>query len=128
MTIAVTGATGRLGRLVIDRLKARVPGSVLVALVRSPARATDLGVEAREADYDRPDTLERAFTGVDVMLLVSGNETGRRVAQHRHVIDAAKRARVKRIVYTSALHADSSAPTNRSRKPQQKRSYEMRRC
>ena len=108
MSIAVTGATGQLGRLVIDRLKARVPSSVLAALVRSPNRATDLGVEAREADYDRPDTLERALVGVDVLLLISGGEPGRRVAQHRNVIDAAKRARVKRIVYTSALHASSS--------------------
>jgi len=118
MTIAVTGATGQLGRLVVDRLKARVPASVLTALVRSPARATDLGVDAREADYDRPDTLDRAFAGVDVLLLISGSEVGRRVAQHRNVIEAAKRSRVKRIVYTSALHADHSpldiAPDHRA--------------
>ena len=118
MTIAVTGATGKLGRLVVDRLRARVPASVLVALVRSPARANDLGVAAREADYDRPETLERALVGVDVLLLVSGSEVGRRVNQHRNVIDAAKRSRVKRIVYTSALHADSSpldiAPDHRA--------------
>jgi NAD(P)H dehydrogenase (quinone) len=118
MTIAVTGATGQLGRLVVDRLKSRVPASVLVALVRSPARATDLGVEAREADYDRPEMLERAFVGVDVLLLISGSEVGRRVTQHRNVIAAARRARVKRIVYTSALHADSSpldvAPDHRA--------------
>ena len=108
MSIAITGATGQLGRLVVQSLKDKVPASVLVALVRSPSKATDLGVQAREADYDRPDTLDRALVGVDVLLLISGSEVGRRVAQHRNVIQAAKRARVKRIVYTSALHADKS--------------------
>ena len=118
MSIAITGATGQLGRLVVQSLKARVPASVLVALVRAPTRATDLGIQAREADYDRPDTLDRAFTGVDVMLLISGPDVGRRVTQHRNIIQAAKRARVKRIVYTSALHADRSpldiAPDHRA--------------
>ena len=109
MSIAITGATGQLGRLVVQSLRARVPASVLVALVRHPSKATDLGVQVREADYDRPETLDRALVGVDVMLLISGPDVGRRVAQHRNVIQAAKRARVKRIVYTSALHAHRSS-------------------
>ena len=109
MTIAITGATGQLGRLVLDSLKNRVPAADLVALVRSPAKAADLGVAAREADYDRPETLDRALAGVHTLLLISGPVVGVRVAQHRNVIEAAKQAGVTRVVYTSALHADSSA-------------------
>jgi NAD(P)H dehydrogenase (quinone) len=118
MSIAITGATGQLGRLVVQSLKDKVPASVLVALVRSPEKATDLGVAAREADYDRPETLDRALAGVDVLLLISGDAAGRRVAQHRNVIQAAKRGRLKRVVYTSVLHADHSpldiAPDHRA--------------
>ena len=108
MTIAVTGATGQLGRLVIEGLKQRVPATDIIALARSTEKAADLGVAAREADYDRPETLDRALQGVDTLLLVSANEVGKREAQHRSVIEAAKRAGVKRIVYTSLLRADSS--------------------
>jgi len=118
MTIAITGATGQLGRLVLDSLKNRVPAADLVALVRSPAKAADLGVAAREADYDRPETLDRALAGVRTLLLISGPVVGVRVAQHRNVIEAAKQAGVTRVVYTSALHADSSpldvAPDHRA--------------
>lgn len=106
--IAVTGATGQLGRLVIDKLKARVPAATIVALVRSAAKAGDLGVAIREADYSQPVTLDQALAGVDTLLLISGNELGQRVAQHQNVIEAAKRAGVTRIVYTSLLRADSS--------------------
>lgn len=108
MTIAVTGATGQLGRLVIARLKETVPASGIVALVRSPAKAADLGVEAREADYGNPDALARALAGVDTLLLISSNEIGQRAAQHRNVVNAATAAGVGRIVYTSLLHADRS--------------------
>ncbi len=107
-TIAITGAAGQLGRLVVEQLKTRLPAERLVALVRTPAKAADLGVAVREADYTRPETLAAALAGIDTLLLVSATEFGQRVAQHRHVIDAAKRAGVKRIVYTSVLRADQS--------------------
>ncbi len=108
MTIAVTGATGQLGRLVVEKLKQKVPASDIVALVRSPAKAGDLGVAARAADYTKPGILDAALAGVDTLLLISSNEIGQRAAQHSNVIDAAKKAGVKRIVYTSLLHADVS--------------------
>lgn len=108
MTIAITGATGQLGRLVVRDLKARVPATDLVALVRSPEKAADLGIAVREADYDRPETLGPALAGVDTLVLISASEVGKRTAQHHNVIEAAKRAGVKRIVYTSLLRADGS--------------------
>lgn len=108
MTIAITGATGQLGRLVVDRLKDRVSADTIIALVRDPAKGADLGVQTRQADYDRPETLGPALAGVDTLLLISASEVGKRAAQHRNVIAAAKQAGVKWIVYTSILHADRS--------------------
>lgn len=109
--IAVTGATGQLGRLVIDALLKKVPAEQIVAAVRSPEKAADLaakGVTVRKADYGQPDTLMSAFSGVDKLLLISGSEVGQREAQHQAIINAAKSANVKFIAYTSLLHADSS--------------------
>jgi NAD(P)H dehydrogenase (quinone) len=110
--IAVTGATGQLGRLVIQELLRTVPAAQIVAAVRTPAKAHDLaalGVQVRQADYAQPATLQAAFAGVDKLLLISSSEVGQRAAQHRAVIDAAKLAGVKLIAYTSVLHADTSA-------------------
>lgn len=92
----------------IGKLKEKLPSSDIVALVRSPEKAADLGVAARAADYAEPATLDRALEGVDTLLLISSNEVGQRGVQHQNVIDAAKKAGVKRIVYTSLLHADVS--------------------
>ncbi len=106
-TIAVTGATGQLGRLVVDRLLERgVAAEHVVAVVRDPAKAADLearGVDVRLGDYSDPMTLPAALAGVDVLLLISGH--GRFLAQHAAVIDAAKQAGVRRVVYTSTLRA-----------------------
>ena len=110
--ILVTGATGQLGRLVIQALLKSVPPAQIVAAVRSPEKASDLaalGVVVRKADYSQPATLDSAFAGVDKALLISSNELGQRSAQHKSVIDAAKRAGVKLLAYTSVLHADTSA-------------------
>lgn len=108
MTIGITGATGQLGRLVVAQLKTKVPASDLVALVRSPAKAADLGIAAREADYTKPATLDAAFKGIDTLLLISSNDLGQRAVQHQAIVNAATKAGVKRIVYTSILHADTS--------------------
>jgi NAD(P)H dehydrogenase (quinone) len=109
-TYAVTGATGHLGRLVVAELLARgVPATDVVALARTPEKAADLGVPVRRADYSDPATLPAALAGVDVLLLVSGNELGKRVAQHTAVIEAAKAAGVGRVGYTSIAAADRSA-------------------
>jgi NAD(P)H dehydrogenase (quinone) len=109
--LAVTGATGHLGRLVIDALLRRVPANTIVALARNPSAAEDLaarGVMLREADYDRPETLAPALAGVEKLLLISGSEVGRRVPQHAAVIAAAKAAGVGFVAYTSILNAAAS--------------------
>lgn len=109
--IAVTAATGQLGRLVLDRLLTTVPPASVVAVVRDPVKAADLaalGVEVRAADYTDPAALATALTGVDRLLLISGSEAGQRLPQHTNVVEAAKAADVARIVYTSILHADTT--------------------
>ena len=109
--ILVTAAGGHLGRLTIDALLKLVPASQIVAGLRDPAKGADLaarGVTVVAADYSKPETLDAAFKGIDRLLLISSNELGQRVAQHRNVIDAAKRAGVKLIAYTSVLRADTS--------------------
>jgi NAD(P)H dehydrogenase (quinone) len=111
---AITGATGQLGRLVIDALLEAVPADHIVAAVRNPAKAKDLaerGVIVREADYTRPETLATAFVGIDKLLLISSTEVTGRLPLHRAVIDAAKAAGVSLLAYTSMLHADTSPAT-----------------
>jgi NAD(P)H dehydrogenase (quinone) len=107
-TIAVTGATGQLGRLVIAELLKIAPQARLIGIVRNASAAKDLGVELRTANYEDPASLKSALTGVDKLLLISSSEIGKRGAQHRNVIEAAKSASVKIIAYTSVLHADTS--------------------
>lgn len=109
--IVITGASGQLGRLVIEALLQTVPAGEIIAAVRNPEKVADLaarGVQVRVADYDQPASLAAAFAGADKLLLISANEVGRRVPQHRAVIDAAKAAGVGLLAYTSLLHADSS--------------------
>ena len=112
MTILVTGATGHLGRLIIDSLLSRgVDASDIRAGARDLAKASDLaarGVQVVALDYDAPDTVAAAVDGADAVVLVSGSEVGKRVPQHRAVIDAAKDAGVAKLVYTSAPKATTS--------------------
>ncbi|MBT2235641.1 SDR family oxidoreductase [Nonomuraea sp. NEAU-A123] len=104
--IVVTGASGHLGRLVIEDLKQRVAASEIVAAARTPEKAADLGVEVREADYDRPETLKSALQGATKVLLISGIDPNR-VRQHAAVVDAAKEVGAT-LVYTSAPKADTT--------------------
>ena len=109
--IVVTGASGQLGRLVIQSLLKTVPAAGIVAAVRQPAAVADLaalGVQVRQADYAQPATLDAAFQGATKVLLISSSALGERVAQHGNVIDAARRAGVALLAYTSLLHADTS--------------------
>lgn len=110
MSIVITGATGQLGRLVISsllRLDVQLPD--LVAAGRDEEKLgalRELGLATVRADYTEPATLDEAFAGADTVLLISSSEVGIRVPQHRNAVDAAVRAGVSRLVYTSALGAD----------------------
>ena len=109
--IAITGATGQLGQLVIEQLLKTVSGSQIVAIVRNPAKAellSNQGINVRQADYTDQAAFTTALTVVDKLLLISSSEVGQREPQHKNVIRAAKAAGVKFIAYTSLLHADKS--------------------
>lgn len=109
--IAITGATGQLGRLVIDQLLQTIPANQLIALVRNPSKASDLqarGLQVRAADYTQPATLETALQGVEKLLLISSSEVGQRLEQHRNVVAAAKKSGVALLAYTSILNAQHS--------------------
>ena len=111
MKIAITGATGQLGNLVIEQLLQLTAAQNIVVLVRNVDKAEHFkvqGIELREFDYDRPETLVPALSGIDKLLLISANEIGRRTPQHQAVIDAAKVAGVPYLAYTSLLRADTS--------------------
>lgn len=109
-TVAVTGASGQLGRLVVEALLRRNAGPI-VAIVRNPAKVADLaerGVEIRQASYGDDEAFDRALAGVDRLLLISGTDFGDRVAQHTGVIRAAERAGVRLLAYTSIPRADQN--------------------
>jgi len=109
MTILVTGATGQLGRLIVESLLERgTSAEQIVAGARDVSKAADLGVRAVRLDYDEPETIAAAFDGVDSVVLVSSSEVGKRFAQHKAVIDAAAAAGVRKLVYTSAPKATTS--------------------
>lgn len=110
--IVVTGATGQLGRLVIEHLLKKVPASSIVAAVRHVEKAQDIaafGVQVRFADYNQPESWDAALSGAEKVLLISSSEIGLRVKQHQAVIEAAKRANVRLLAYTSLLRADTSS-------------------
>ncbi|MBF0672877.1 MAG: SDR family oxidoreductase [Salinibacterium sp.] len=112
-TLAVAGATGHLGRLVLASLIERgAAPSDIVAIGRDVSKVADFaerGFVVRAADYSRSETVDTALEGVDRLLLISGSEVGRRVTQHSNVVQAAKRAGVQFIAYTSAPHADTTS-------------------
>jgi len=109
--IVITGANGQLGQLIVSELLKTTPAASIVAAVRDPAKAAGLaalGVQVRKADYNDPATLDAAFAGAEKILLISSSEVGQRLPQHRNVIEAARRANVGLLAYTSLLHADTS--------------------
>ena len=109
--IVITGATGNLGQHVIASLLASVPAANIIAAVRNPAKAAGLaakGVQVRQADYNDGASLDAAFKGATKILLISSSEVGQRAQQHQNVIDAARRAGVSLLAYTSVLRADTS--------------------
>lgn len=121
MKIALTGATGHLGKIVLQQLLLTHPPQDVVALVRDARKAklwAAQGVQVREASYDEPERLREALTGVERLLLISSSEVGKRVAQHKNVIQAAEQAGVQYLAYTSAPQAATSelvlAPEHRA--------------
>jgi NAD(P)H dehydrogenase (quinone) len=109
--LAVTGATGHLGRLVVGQLLTRVPAADVVAIVRNPSSAGDIasqGVTVRSADYKKPDAWAPALAGVSQLLLISSNDFDDRAGQHRNVLRGAVAAGVRHIVYTSILRGTES--------------------
>ena len=112
MKILVTGATGHLGSLVVESLLASVPAEQLAVSVRNPSKSAGLserGVDVRHGDFDDPASLDTAFAGIDRLLIIStdgDNET--RTRQHLAAVDAATRAGVGFVAYTSIARADSS--------------------
>ncbi|ATA58834.1 NAD(P)-dependent oxidoreductase [Geobacillus stearothermophilus] len=112
MNILVTGATGKLGTKVVETLLKSVPAHQLAVSVRQPEKAEHLrarGVDVRHGDFDRPETLETAFQGIDRLLIIStdgDNET--RIRQHTNAVNAAQRAQVGFIAYTSLANANES--------------------
>ncbi len=112
MSILVTGAGGHLGRQAVAHVLERVPAGRVAVAVRAPEKVADLrarGVEVRQADYDKPETMAAAFAHVDTLLLISTNgPDDLRVVQHRAAVAAAQSAAVKHLIYTSATDADTS--------------------
>ena len=113
--IGITGATGHLGELTIQALlDGGTPAAEIAALVRNPEKAADLaakGVQVRQADYNEPETLDSALQGIDKLLLISSNDVADRATPQRNVVEAAKRAGVKLLAYTSILRAGTAKMT-----------------
>ncbi|MEU8705184.1 SDR family oxidoreductase [Streptomyces sp. NPDC048565] len=115
MTTVITGASGHLGRLIVDQLLAAgTPPEQIVATGRDIGKLADLarnGITVRRADFADPHTLDDAFAGADALMLVSTTTVGERFDNARNAIDAARRAGVSRVVYTSILNAPTSRMT-----------------
>jgi NAD(P)H dehydrogenase (quinone) len=113
MSVIVTGASGKLGRLVAENLMDRLPPAELVLVSRHPEALRDLaarGADVRYGNFDEPLSLSDAFAGGDRMLLISTDAVGHRFTQHRAAIDAAVAAGVGHVVYTSHPHPEAGNP------------------
>ena len=117
--ILVTGATGKLGKTVIETLLKKLPANQIVALARDEAKAADLkakGVDIRLGDYDDKASLDNAMQGVEKVLLISGGSAKNGLEQHFNVVDAAKKAGVKCIAYTGRCLKDRNTLANQMMK------------
>ncbi|MFC4456221.1 SDR family oxidoreductase [Deinococcus sonorensis] len=113
--ILITGATGQMGTTVIQQLLTRIPAGQIAALARDPQKGAALtaqGIDVRIADYDDPPSLERAMEGIEQVLLIAGTDEHRRVQQHRNVVEAAQRAGVRQLAYTSRDLKDRTTLNN----------------
>jgi len=111
----VTGATGHLGGIVIENLMKKTAANEIAALVRDESKAADLkdkGVNIRIGDYSDMESLDQAMQGIEKVLLISGTDEANRIQQHQNVVDAAKRAGVRLIAYTSRFLKDPDASAN----------------
>jgi len=109
MKVAVTAASGQLGTHIVKALLDLLPREDVVGLARTPDKAEHLGVDTRPGDYNDRDVLEESLQSIDVLLLVSGMDApDKRIEQHRNVIEAARNAGVKKIVYTSVQGAEEA--------------------
>lgn len=104
MKIAVTAASGQLGTSIVNKLKSIIGKENLIGVVRTPEKASHLGIEVRKGDYNSREDFNKALNGIDSVLLISGMDNPEnRIQQHRNVIEAAKQNGVKKIVYTSII-------------------------
>jgi NAD(P)H dehydrogenase (quinone) len=114
--ILITGATGQLGTAVVKNLLKKTSANQIVALVRDESKASDLkekGVNIRVGSYDDPASLDKAMQGIEKVLLIAGTDEGKRLHQHQNVVDAAKKAGVKYIAYTSRNLKDPNTLANK---------------
>jgi len=114
--ILVTGATGQLGGAVIRQLLHKIPANQIIAFARDENKAAHLveqGVALRIGTYDDIDSLDNAMQGIEIVLLIAGTDEERRVRQHQNVVDAAKKAGVQRVAYTSRALKDRATLVNR---------------
>ncbi|WP_421828968.1 SDR family oxidoreductase [Larkinella sp.] len=114
--ILVTGATGQLGTAVIDQLLQKIPASQIAAFVRDDTKAAHMlkqGVTIRVGTYDDTNALDSAMQGVETVLLIAGTDEENRVRQHQNVVDAARKAGVRRMAYTSRAMKNPATLVNR---------------
>ena len=114
MRIVVSGASGQLGRLVAEQLLGRLSPKEVILVSRTPEALVDLagaGADVRRGDFDDSASLAAAFSGGDRLLLISTPDIGRRVEQHRAALDAAARAGIGHIVYTSLTNPAPGHPS-----------------
>jgi NAD(P)H dehydrogenase (quinone) len=108
MRIAVTAASGQLGGAIVNRLLEMQESEDIVAIARTPEKARHFGVEVRKGDYNSHDNFVKALSDIDAVLIVSGMDApDKRIQQHRNIINRAREAGVKKVVYTSVIGSDS---------------------